>query len=138
MTSVDCHFLGAGHIIEDPMIPYLGSGPSEGEKILLGPNVWLGASVTILAGVEIGRGSIIGAGSIVTHSLPPFCIALGNPCEVIKRYDFIQCTWIAIEEWHETLEQALPDEAEYLAVLRDKYPRIGRSLIASGSRFGWL
>jgi len=138
MTSVDCHFLGAGHIIEDPMIPYLGSGPSEGKKIILGTNVWLGASVTVLAGVEIGRGSIIGATSVVTHSIPPFCIALGTPCEVVKRYDFIQRAWIPIDEWNEALEQAMPGEAGYLATLRANYPRIGRSLIASGSSFGWL
>lgn len=46
---------------------------------------WIGARVTIIAGVTIGRGSIIGAGSVVVKSVPPFSIAVGNPCRVIKK-----------------------------------------------------
>ena len=32
----------------------------------------------------IGDGAIIGAGSIVTKSIPPRCLAVGNPARVIK------------------------------------------------------
>jgi len=47
-------------------------------------DVWIGINVTLMPGVTIGRGSIIGAGSIVTKSIPPYTIAVGNPCKVIK------------------------------------------------------
>lgn len=52
--------------------------------IKIGNNVWIGSNSTILPGVEIGNGSIIGAGSVVTKSIPENCIAVGNPCEIIK------------------------------------------------------
>ena len=39
----------------------------------------------ILPGVTIGAGSIIGAGSVVTKDIPPNCLAVGNPCKVIRR-----------------------------------------------------
>jgi serine acetyltransferase len=34
--------------------------------------------------LKIGVGSIIGAGSVVTKDIPPYSIAVGNPCKVIK------------------------------------------------------
>lgn len=37
------------------------------------------------AGVEIGDGTAIGAGSVVTRSIPPRCVAVGNPCRIIRR-----------------------------------------------------
>ena len=40
--------------------------------------------MTILPGVKINQGAIIGAGSVVTHDIPPYVIAAGNPCQVIR------------------------------------------------------
>ena len=42
------------------------------------------AGALILPGVTIGEGSVIGAGSVVTRSVPPRCLAVGNPCRVIR------------------------------------------------------
>lgn len=47
-------------------------------------NVWIGGNVTILPGVKISQGAIIGAGSVVTEDIPPYVIAAGNPCRVIR------------------------------------------------------
>lgn len=52
--------------------------------IYIGSDVWIGASCTILDGVKIGDGVIIGAGSVVTRDIPPYSIAHGNPCKVVK------------------------------------------------------
>ena len=41
-----------------------------------------------MPGVHIGDGSIIGADSVVASDIPPYTIAAGNPCHVIrKRFD---------------------------------------------------
>ena len=53
-------------------------------RLSIGDNVWIGGNVTILLGVKINQGAIIGAGSVVTHDIPPYVIAAGNPCEVIR------------------------------------------------------
>jgi len=50
----------------------------------IGPDVWIGHGVMIKAGVSIGVGAVIGAGSVVTKDIPPYSIAVGNPCKVIK------------------------------------------------------
>ena len=47
-------------------------------------NVWIGGGVIILPGVTIGKNSVIGAGGIVTKSVPENCVAVGNPCRVIR------------------------------------------------------
>lgn len=55
------------------------------EAIMIGEDVWIGAKSIILKGVTIGKGSVIGAGSVVTHDIPPYCVAAGNPARVIKK-----------------------------------------------------
>lgn len=48
-------------------------------------NVWIGNNVCILSSVNIGKGAIIGANSVVTHDVPPYCVAAGNPARIIKK-----------------------------------------------------
>lgn len=55
--------------------------------ITIGDHVWIGAGAIVLPGVTIGRGTTIGAGSVVTRSVPANCVAVGNPCRVIRRLD---------------------------------------------------
>ena len=50
----------------------------------IGDNVWIGGSVTILPGVTIGSNVTIGAGSVVVKDIPDGCVAVGNPCRVVK------------------------------------------------------
>lgn len=55
------------------------------EPITIGDNVWIGGNVTVLPGVTIGDNCTIGAGSVVTRDIPANSIAVGNPCQVIKK-----------------------------------------------------
>lgn len=50
----------------------------------IGSNCFIGGRSLIMPGVEIGDGSIVGAGSVVTKSVPPGCIAAGNPARIIR------------------------------------------------------
>jgi len=52
--------------------------------VTIGSNVWIGGGSIILPGVTIGDNTTIGAGSVVTKSIPANCVAVGNPCKVIK------------------------------------------------------
>ena len=55
------------------------------QPVTIGKEVWVGMGVAILPGVTIGDGVIVGAGSVVTKDLPPWTVAVGNPCKVIKQ-----------------------------------------------------
>jgi len=63
------------------------------KQIIIQDNVWIGANCVVTAGVNIGKHSIIGAGSIVTKSVPDYCVALGNPAKIIKKYNFENSLW---------------------------------------------
>lgn len=52
---------------------------------MIGNDVWLGANVVVTGGVTIGDGCVIGAGSVVTRDIPPFSLAAGVPCRVIRQ-----------------------------------------------------
>ena len=56
-------------------------------QVYIGSDVWIGANVTILKGARIGQGAVIGGGAVVTHDIPAYTVAVGNPAKVLKRRD---------------------------------------------------
>ncbi len=56
-----------------------------GIDITIGDNVWIGGNTVILPGVTIGDCCVIGAGSVVTHDIPAWTVAAGNPCRVLRK-----------------------------------------------------
>lgn len=40
--------------------------------------------------------SVIGAGAVVTKSVPQYCVAVGNPAKIIKKFDFEQGKWVRV------------------------------------------
>lgn len=80
------------------MNPTIGGGystqPLIVKSVVIGDGCWLGQKVCILPGVSIGAHSIIGAGSVVTHNIPAYCIAAGNPAKIVKRWDASLCEWV--------------------------------------------
>lgn len=53
--------------------------------VKIGNGCWIGGGVIILPGVSIGDGTVIGAGSVVTKDIPANCVAVGNPCRVVRK-----------------------------------------------------
>ena len=53
-------------------------------RTTIGHDVWIGQNSFVKAGLKVGIGSVIGAGSVVTKDIPPYSIAAGNPCKVIR------------------------------------------------------
>ena len=71
-------------LIHDEKIQNLDKETAQSKPIIIEDNVLIGTRTIILKGVTIGERSIIAAGSVVVKSIPPDCIAGGNPCKVIK------------------------------------------------------
>lgn len=44
-------------------------------------------NAVILPGVHIGKHVTIGANSVVTHDLPDYCVAVGAPAKVVRKYN---------------------------------------------------
>lgn len=92
LIAPNVHMNTASHPVElrERLTPHWN--PESGEyfcrtyalPITIEDGCWIGAGAIILGGVTIGRGSVIGAGSVVVKSIPPNCVAAGNPCRVIR------------------------------------------------------
>ena len=54
------------------------------QPVSIGKDCWIGMGATIVPGVTIADGVIVGAGSVVVKDLPPYTLAVGNPCTVIR------------------------------------------------------
>ena len=76
-----CGFHTSGH----PLEAEVRNTPLEYAKpIKVGDSVWFGAGVQVCPGVTIGSNVVIGAGSVVIEDIPSNCVAVGNPCRVVK------------------------------------------------------
>jgi len=51
----------------------------------------IGAGVALLPRIEIGEYALIGAGSVVTHDIPPYAVAYGNPARVHGTIQELTC-----------------------------------------------
>ena len=59
--------------------PLYSKGP-----VKIGAYVHIGENSCIMPGVTIGDHSVIGAGSVVTHDIPSYSVAAGNPARILK------------------------------------------------------
>ena len=92
MTAQNVVISGMNHSYEDIHTPPTIQKVST-SAIRIAENVWIGANSVITAGVSIGRHTVVGAGSVVTKDLPEYCVAVGNPAKIIKRYNHENGIW---------------------------------------------
>ena len=60
-----------------------------------------------MPGVHIGDGAIIGANSVVAKDIPPYTIAVGNPCRVVKKRfdDELTDLLLKFKWWDKSVEE---------------------------------
>ena len=80
-VAPNCGFYTAGHPID---YERRNAGLEYAYPIVVGDNVWIGAGVHVMPGVTIGSNVVIGGGSVVVKDIPDNCVAVGNPCKVIR------------------------------------------------------
>ncbi|MBP5516043.1 MAG: sugar O-acetyltransferase [Bacteroidales bacterium] len=84
ITIGDGAFIGPHCVLATEYHP---EDPATRHTLLTKPIV-IGQHVTIMPGVHIGDGAIIGANTVVASDIPPYAVAVGNPCRVVKmRFD---------------------------------------------------
>ena len=65
----------------------------EVKSVAIGADCKVYNGAVILPGVTIGKHCVIGANSVVVRNIPDYCVAVGAPAKIIKRYDFESKTW---------------------------------------------
>lgn len=64
-------------------------------EVEIGENSWIGENVSII-GAKIGKHCIVGANSVVTKDISDYCIVVGIPAKVIKKYDLKTEQWVIV------------------------------------------
>jgi len=83
---------GLNHGYQDIHVPIRNQAVTK-SPIKIEDEVWIGANSVVVAGVTIGKHSVIAAGSVVTKDIPPYSVAVGNPCRVIKQFNLETNNW---------------------------------------------
>lgn len=81
------------HGYEDVTVPIKEQPIKQHGEVEIGEGSWLGENVCVL-GAKIGKHCVIGANSVVTKDVPDYCVAVGSPARVIKKYDFDKKEWV--------------------------------------------
>ena len=80
------------HGFEDVNTPIVNQPIKQLKPVEIGEGCWIGEHVSII-GASIGKNSIVGANSVVTHDIPDYCVAVGSPAYIIKRYNLTSRQW---------------------------------------------
>ena len=85
ITNVDHEY----KIIDKPILdqPLLVS------ETIIGENCFIGYGVAIQAGTILGKHCVVGANAVVRGKFPDYCVIVGIPAKIVKRYDFVTKEW---------------------------------------------
>lgn len=80
-TEKDKSVMEQGHIIRNTEI---------------GENCFIGYGVAIQAGTILGKQCIVGTNSVVRGTFPDYCVIVGSPAKIVKKYDPNTKEWIRV------------------------------------------
>ena len=79
ITNLDHSYQEIGkHIMEQPTIEL---------NTKIGENCFIGFGVAIQAGTILGKQCIVGSNSVVRGTFPDYCVIVGAPARIVKRYN---------------------------------------------------
>lgn len=85
------------HSFENINVPVMDQPVKQLAPVILKDGCWLGENVCVI-GATIGKNSVVGANAVVTKDIPDYCVAVGAPAKIIKRYHPSQGVWLPTNE----------------------------------------
>lgn len=64
-----------------------------GQETSIGDGCMIGASAAVMAGTILGKHCVVGTGAVVRGVFPDYCVIMGNPARIIKKYDAKEKCW---------------------------------------------
>lgn len=83
------------HNYSDINAPVINQAVSFIKPVIIGEGSWLGENVCV-CGASIGKHCVIGSNSVVINDIPDYCVAVGSPARVVKRFDENAKEWISV------------------------------------------
>lgn len=92
------------HGYENIDMPIIRQPIKQISSVRIGEGSWLGIGVAVI-GAKIGKHCVIGANAVITKDIPDYCVAVGIPARIIKRYNFNTKQWEKTES-NECLQES--------------------------------
>jgi acetyltransferase-like isoleucine patch superfamily enzyme len=96
MLAQGCYISDNNHGYEDTSRPVKAQPLVTPGEVHIGDGSWVGANCVVVGNIRIGKNCVVGAHSVVNGNLPDFCVAVGTPARIVKRWD------AASRSWHRT------------------------------------
>lgn len=94
LTGPNIFICDYNHVYEDINRPIsLQGNIGNDNKVIIDDDCWIGTNVVICGNVHIGKHTVIGANAFVNKDIPSYCVAVGNPAKVVKKYNFETGAW---------------------------------------------
>lgn len=71
----------------------------------IGANCFIGYGAAIQAGTILGKQCVVGANSVVRGIFPDYCVIVGAPAKIVKRYNFQSKKWEKTNEKGEFINE---------------------------------
>lgn len=113
----------ADHIYTDIFQPIVQQGATCHRSIIVEENCWLGINTVISGSLTLGRGSVVGANAVVTRDIPPFCVVVGNPAQIVKMYAPRSNSWERVRS-EEDIQHILDQRRETGMLSREEYRQV--------------
>lgn len=97
VISANVFITNIDHSYEDIDLPILSQQNIINETVI-GDNCFIGIGAAIQAGTKLGRHCIVGSNAVVRGDFPDYCVIVGAPAKVIKRYNFETKTWVRVDD----------------------------------------
>lgn len=62
-------------------------------ETIIGDNCFIGYGAAIQAGTKLGKQCIVGTNAVVRGEFPDYCVIVGVPAKVVKKYNFDTGEW---------------------------------------------
>ena len=92
-TARNVYISDHGHEFRGVDVPIADQGIGGIAEVSIGADTWIGQNAVILPGSRIGCHCVIGANTVVRGHVPDFCVAVGAPARVVRRFN------PALNEW---------------------------------------
>lgn len=79
ITNIDHDYTEIGkHVVKQKIIV---------SETTIGENCFIGMGAAIMAGTVLGKQCIVGANSVVKGVFPDYCVIVGAPAKIVKKYN---------------------------------------------------
>ncbi len=89
ITDIDHDYRQIGvHILDQPQIV---------KETKIGENCFIGYGAAIQAGTILGKQCVVGANAVVRGKYPDFCVIVGAPARIVKKYNMQTGEWERVD-----------------------------------------